>query len=147
MSQKRKDVQLWKSIQEQEALDDWDEIQAMSREELDAWIRAHGGDPEGIRARGKAHAERLLERRAASTADGDAVKAHEAFGAAARLARRKTLLPREELLARLGLAWGQPKVSSAAAALFQKKAEEATSDEELQALLEQLELLLQVEGD
>ena len=144
MSEKRKAINLWKTIQEQEAEDDMAEFLAMSSAEVDDYIRTNGGDPAAIRARGAAQIRELFERREANAWHGEALKQQEAFQGTLAAAKRKVLLTRDELLARLAVAVSHPRLGVAAAS-FRKQADDAATDEQLQALLDQLELLIHLD--
>ncbi|MGO8995143.1 MAG: hypothetical protein ACLQVI_17650 [Polyangiaceae bacterium] len=139
---KRDGAALYRALQEQEALDDLDEIEAMSDEQLDQYVTANGGDPKAIRARGKAHAEAMLER---STANQAVLERLEAFREQAAAHRSGPPLPRVALLARLETARQDPRFAAPVAMLFQKKTAEACTDAELQALVDSIELLAKLE--
>jgi len=142
MTGKRDGAALYRVLKEQEALDDLDEIDAMSDEELDNYITANGGDPKAIRASGKAHAEALLAERAANESS---LARLEAFRARAAAQERAPALPRDVLLARLTAARADPRFAAPVAVLFQKKTAEACTDAELQALVDSIELLAKLE--
>jgi len=142
---KRDGAALYRALQEEEALDDLDEIEAMSDEQLDQYITANGGDPEGIRARGKAHAEAMLTRRTANQATLDRLEAFRAEAAAHAARRSGHPLSRVALLARLEAARQDPRFAAPVAMLFQKKTAEACTDAELQALVDSIELLAKLE--
>lgn len=57
------------------------------------------------------------------------------------------MLPRDVLLQRLAAARNNPRFSERVATLFQKKTEEAATDQELQDLLDRIELLAKLEDD
>ena len=143
MKPKQSAGKLWKSIQSSEAQDDVDEVLAMSDAELDAFLVAHGGDPAKIRAEGEALAQELDARR-------DRLRWHDAMDAklakvraaaeAKRTAPRETLT-RAELFARIEKARVDPRFTAPVAALFRDTTPEASTDDELQALLDQIELL------
>lgn len=137
--QGRDGVALWRAIKEQEVEDDIAEIEAMSDEELDCHISDNGGDPKAIRARGQALAKSLLARQQAW--QGEVLAKLEALRAEAAARRELPRLPRAELLARLETARKDPRFEAPVTTLFQKKALEASSDEELQSLLDAIELL------
>ena len=136
----RKDpAALWRTLKEQEIEDDIEEISAMSDEELDRHIASEGGDPAAIRARGKALGERLAaEQEAWKT---ETMEKLEALRAEAASLRQQPRLTRAELLARLDAARNDPRFEEPVATLFQKKAPEASTDEELQTLVDAIALL------
>jgi hypothetical protein len=140
---KRDPLDLWRAIKEQELDDDLAEIEAMSEAEVDKYIADNGGDPKAIRASGRALAERLLSQRLA----WQEVMAEklEAFRTEAAAAQRGPRLPRPELLARLERARQNPRFAAPVAMLFQKKTPEASTDAELQALIDAIDLLAKLE--
>ena len=146
-AKKRSAAQLWKAIKDQEIEDDLAEIEAMSDAELDGYISANGGDPAAIRARGEALVKGLLESRQRLSWHGDMESKLDAFRKMAEATRTRTPLPRAELLARLSVARSNPLFAAPAAMLFQKKSAEASTDEELQAMLDELELLARLESE
>jgi len=145
---KRSSAALWKSIQESEIQADVDEILAMSDAELDAYLTAHGGDPEEIRAAGEALAKELDARADRLAWHGEMDKKLDDFRsvAAAVRAAPRLKLSRRELLDRLALSRTDARFAAPVAALFRDKTPEASTDEELQALLDQIELLAKLEG-
>jgi hypothetical protein len=140
MNPKRDDVNvtLWRTLQEQELDDDVAELEAMSDEELDKYIADNGGDPAAIRQRGVKLARRLEAQHAERDVDE---KKLEALRAEAASRRSAPLLPRKELLARLEAARNDPRFAAPVATMFQKKKPEASTDEELQSLIDAIELL------
>jgi hypothetical protein len=146
MNRKRSDLELLKAIRDGEADDDVAEIMAMSEAELDAYIRANGGDPDAIGAAGEALAKEMLakhERNAPVHARLDAFRAL----AAEQRARPREKLSRGDLLDRLEAARKDPRFDAPVAALFRDKSPEASTDEELWALLDQIELLAKLEDE
>jgi len=138
---------LAKVILDQEAQDDLDEILAMSDADLDAYIAKNGGDPQAIRASAAPLVAELLERRERLAWHGDMEKKLDAFRATAEASRTTAKLPREEILRRLEIARRSPRFTAPVATLFQKKTAEASTDEELQALLDEIELLAKLEDE
>ena len=112
---------LWRTLQEEAAADDLEEILAMSETELDAYITKEGGDPVGIRARGAAHAKALDERLTTKAWHDEMEAKHERFRDVAAANKSTTLLPRDVLLQRLGAARNNPRFSERVATLFQKE--------------------------
>ena len=148
MTTKRKTPgSLFRTLQEEEAADDLEEILAMSETELDAFITKEGGDPAGIRARGAAHAKALDERLTSKAWHDEMEAKHERFRDVAAANKSTTVLPRDVLLARLTAARNNPRFDERVATLFQKKTEEAATDQELQDLLDRIELLAKLEDD
>jgi hypothetical protein len=149
MSSKKPAVSLWKAIQDAELDDDVNEILALSDADLDAYISSHGGDPAAIRARGEALANELDARQDRLAWHGDLEKklaTVRATAAAVRSAPREKL-SRTELRARIDRARTDPRFAAPVAALFRAKTLEASTDEELQALLDQIELLATLEDE
>jgi hypothetical protein len=140
---KRDPVELWRVLEEQAALDDLEEIEAMSDEELDAHITANGGDPKKIRADGEALAKALMAQRDANRAMAERLEAFRTEAAAH--VRSRPALPRAALLARLDAARKDPRFAEPVAMLFQKKTAEASTDAELQALVDSIDLLSKIE--
>jgi hypothetical protein len=138
---------LWKTIHEQAALDEFDAIAEMSDDELDAAIEADGGDPRSIREGGAALARELLERRRALDWHRSMESKLDALREAHGAARSKPSLSRAELLASIERARRHPRFASGAAMQFHKKSLEACTDDELAALLEELELLAKLAGE
>jgi hypothetical protein len=134
---------LYRALKEQEAMDDLEEIESMTEAELDAYITANGGDPKAIGESGKKLAEDLLARRLAW--QGAMVERLESFRADAAQRRKAPILPRAELLARLEAARTSAQFGAPVAMLFQKKTAEASTDAELQALVDALDLLAKLE--
>jgi hypothetical protein len=131
-----------RAIEESEWVDELEEIEALSSEEVDARIRAEGGDPEAIGAAGKAFAEAQLAKRKATLAMHERL---EAFRTEAAARRRGPALPRAALLARLEGARVDPRFAAPVAMMFRQKTAEASTDAELQALVESIDLLSKLE--
>jgi hypothetical protein len=146
-TKKNPGVALWKAIKESEVQDDVDEVLAMSDAELDAFISSHGGEPAKLRARGEALAKELEARNERLAWHGDMEKKLTDVRAAATALRSAPREPisRKELLDRVALARKDPRFDAPVAALFRNKTPEASTDEELQALLDQIELLAKLE--
>jgi hypothetical protein len=136
---KKDPAALWRTLKEQEIEDDIEEISAMSDEALDRYIASEGGDPAAIRARGKALGERLAAQQ--ERWKGEVTAKLEALRAEAASLRQRPRLSRGELLARLEVARKDPRFQEPVATLFQKKGPEASTDAELQALVDAIELL------
>jgi hypothetical protein len=142
---KRTDEELLAAIQQAEADDDLAEIEAMSPDELNASIRADGGDPEAIGARGAKLAEELLARRKRLRWQA---KAHGDMGRAfAKMqeAPRTPALPRAELLARIEAARVDARFRGSIAAAFRKRTADESTDDELRGLLDEIEMLRKLE--
>ena len=148
-STKRNPAKLWKAIQDSQVQDDVEEILAMSDAELDAHLRANGADPAKIRAAGEALAKDLDARTDRLAWHGDMERKLAEVRAAATALRSapRAALSRHDLLARIDLARKDPRFDAPVAALFRSKTPEASTDEELQALLDQIELLAKLEDE
>ena len=148
-AEKRNSAQLWKTNKEAAIQDDVDEVLAMSDAELDAFISSHGGDPAALRARGEALAADLDARRDRLSWHRDMEKKLSSVRAAAAAARStpRPKLSRSELFDRIERARTDPRFAAPVAALFRSKTPEASTDEELQALLDQIELLAKLEDE
>ena len=136
---------LYYALEEQAAEDSLDEIAAMSDEQLDRLIDENGGDSRAIRASGAALANELSERRERLGWHADMERKIDVFRASASAQPRRAKLPRAELLRRIAAARGDARFAAPVAALFQKKTSEASTDDELAALLEQIELLAKID--
>lgn len=149
MTTKRDARGVLRAIEEQSAEDELNEILAMSDEELDRTINEGGGDARAIRASGEALAKELLESRKRNAWHGRAEDELEAFRktAAASKSASKEKLPREELIRRIDVARKNPRFAAPVAMLFQKKTAEASTDAELEALLERIALLSKLEEE
>jgi hypothetical protein len=147
MNDKRSDRALWEALEDQRAADDLDELLAMSDEELDRSIDEEGGDSKAIRAAGAALVEELFARRARLAWHDEMEQKLEAFRKTAAASRSTEKLPRAELLGRLAAFRQNPRFGAQVAIMFQKKSAEASTDEELQADLEALQLLAKLEEE
>ncbi len=99
-------------------------------------IREAGGDPEAIAARGKAFAAELLAKRARLGWRAQARARLDSARALADAMPSRRGLPRAELLARIEALRGASRVVVA----YRGRKPEEASDDELAALLEELEL-------
>jgi hypothetical protein len=145
---KRTPEEQWDAIREA-ALDDLaDEIDAMTSEEVDALLNAHGGDAAGTRRRAGAQMAAIQERQARL---GDWQAEAQAKLAAARatfaaVRGRRPKLTRPELIARIEAAKNDPRFGQPVATFFRKRATSETTDEELEAFLDEIEALRELEG-
>jgi hypothetical protein len=138
-----------RAIAENAAADEMDRIVALSPAELDAELAAAGFDPDEVGAQGVADAEALLARREEqawqAAAQEKLARVQAAF--AAKAARPREKLPRAELLARIGRARVDPRLTQPVAVMFRNKRTEEASDEELEELLTELEALAEHEPE
>ena len=132
---------LWKAIQEAQLDDEVAELEAMTPEQVDEYIRSEGGDPAAIRAAGRALGTELLERRSRNAWQVKTMAKVHAFRETAAAVMARPRLPRAELLRQIAAAKTDPRFREPVAALFRQKSPEASTDDELQALCHQLELL------
>jgi hypothetical protein len=140
MATKRTPEEVWKAITRQAEEDEIDRFLAMSDEEVDAELRAHGGDPAEIRRAGAKLAEKLA-------ADRDRLAWQ--YEAAAGLAREQAKLearpkkydgvPRAKLEELLAAARKSPRFPQPIAVMFRNRKPEEASDDELRALLEEID--------
>lgn len=140
---------LWKAIQDSQVQDDVNEVLAMSDAELDAYLAKNGADPAKIRADGEALARDLQARHDRLAWHGDMEKKLDRVrsAAAARRTAPREKLSRPELLARIERARADARFTAPVAALFRSKTPDTTTDDELQALLDQIELLAQLDDE
>lgn len=149
MSGKKKDARaIWARMAVEKNNDDMEEILRMTPEEIDAELRARCGDPAAIRARGEALAKELEAARGPAEWKYDVRKKVEAVRAAdADVAARRVPMARAEIVKRLAAARQSPRFAAPVAALFRERKEEESTDEELQRLLEEIELLMKLHDD
>ena len=145
MNRKRSDLQLLKAIRDSEADDDVHEVIADVRGRARRVYPGQRRRPrrDRRRRRGPRQGEMLAkhERNAPVHARLDAFRAL----AAEQRARPREKLSRRDLLDRLGAARKDPRFDAPVAALFRDKSPEASTDDELWALLDQIELLAKLE--
>jgi hypothetical protein len=130
-------AELWDKLQ---ADADLDRLKHLSSSDLDAEIRAAGGDPDAIGRRGAALAtkhlpERTLDWKERAKARKDAMD--RSVGEWPQLAG----LSRKDLLERLRAARIDARFSAPIVAAFRKRTEEESTDDELRAILEEIEVL------
>jgi hypothetical protein len=131
------DAELWDTLQADAELE---RIKHLSAAEVAAEIRAEGGDPEAIARRGGATAAKLLAERAADWRTRASAR-REAMGARIGEWPSFASLPRHELSARLAAARVDPRLSAPVVAAFRKRTEDDATDDELRAILEEIEVL------
>jgi len=142
---RRTPEELWKAIEEQSALDDMEDVAALTPEELDAELAAGGTEPEAVRAEGAALAARLLAMRERETKAQDDLSRARALLAGRRA--RRPRLSRKDLLDRIDRATKDPRLPERAMVQFRNRGFEQATDEELEALLDELEALPELHGD
>jgi hypothetical protein len=112
-------------------------------DEIARAIEAEGGDAKGIGERGAALAARLLERRERLSGwqERAAAALAKATARARQLPRTPPSLGRAELERRLSIARADPRFTAPVAAAFRNRSAEESTDEELAALLDEIEIL------
>jgi hypothetical protein len=139
---KRAPKETWDAIRRQAESDEIDRYLAKSRAEVDASLRAHGHDPAAVRAEGEALAKALRadRERLAWQVEAAQALANEQARFEARPSRYADV-PRAELLARIAVARKSPRLAQPVAVLFRNRKAEEASEEELRAILEEIEVL------
>jgi hypothetical protein len=130
-------AELWDTLQADAELE---RIRHLSSADLDAEIRASGGDPDAIGQRGVALAAKHLPERALdwkTRAQGRKEAMDRSVGEWPRFGA----LPRTELLALVRAARTDTRFSAPVVMAFRKRGEEEATDEELRAVLEEIEVL------
>ena len=136
----------WKAIEAGAREDEIDRFLAMKPDEIDARLRASGVDPQAIRHEGAEHAKKMSADRARL-----AWQIEAAVGLSREQARidarppRYAALSRAELLDRLAVARKNPRLAQPVAVMFRNRKTEEASEDELRALLEEIDAL--AEGD
>jgi hypothetical protein len=137
-STKRTPRETWKALEQQRRDDEISRFLAKSPSEVDASLRAAGHDPAAVRAEGVAFAKQLVADRDRLAWQRDA--AEGMARARARFERglssKYAALPRKDLLERLAQASKGPQP---AAAMFRNRKTEEASDDELRAILEEID--------
>ena len=146
MATKRTPEETWTAIEAQGREDEIDRFRGMSNEEIDAELRAYGGDPEQIRKDGAEIVERLRKAR-----DRLAWQIKAAEGLAREQARvdarpaKYAGLSRAELNALVATARKDPRFKQPVAVMFRNRKTEEASDDEMRALLEEIDALAERE--
>jgi hypothetical protein len=138
---KRTPKETWEAIEALAREAEIDRFLAKSPAEVDASLRAAGHDPAAVRAEGAALAKRL-----AWQTDAAAGLARER----AKLARttgRHAGLTAAELHERIKVARRDPRLAQPAAVMFRNRKIEEAGEDELRAILEELEALAGEQGD
>ena len=146
-TKKKTPGEAWNAMREADLDDLVDEIDAMSPDEVDRALDAAGGDAAGTARRGAAQVDGLKERHARLAWQDEArakLAASRATFAAVRARRPK--LPREELLARIDAAQKDPRFAAPVVTFFRKRTTAETTDEELEALLDEIEAARELDG-
>ena len=128
--------------------DELDRLLAMDDDALDRELREGGFDPEAIRARGAALGGELVARRARLAWQAGAQDALDRVRARFdRRPPRTERLPRTELLARIAHARTDPRLAQPVAVMFRNRSADEASDEELEAILDEIEALVAHEDE
>ncbi len=139
-------AQVWERIEKQTREDEIERFLAKTPAEVDAGLREAGLDPVAVRAEGAALGEKLRADR-----DRLAWQIEAAEGLAREQARADARppkyadLPRAELLARITVARNNPRFAQPAAVMFRNRKTEEASEDELRAMLEEIEDLAERE--
>jgi hypothetical protein len=119
-----------------------DRILALSDEALDAELRAEGLDPAAERARGAALARELLAARDGRNRwQGEAQAKLDAARARVAARPRPPKMSRAALVAAVERACSDPRFGARASVMYRNRGGIEASDDELEALLVQLEAL------
>jgi phage-related tail fiber protein len=146
-SPKRTPAETWRAIEAQAREVEIDQFASMPRANVDARLRAMGEDPDALRAQGAALAKSL-----GASRDRLAWQAAAAEGLAraqARVAGRTAHdagVPRDVLVARLTALRASPRFTEQPSLLFRNRKTEEATDDELRAIVEELEVLAEREG-
>ncbi len=139
---KRTPKQTWAAIEEQARQAEIDRFLAKTPAQVDASLRAHGHDPVAVRAEGEALAKKLRADR-----ERLAWQVEAAEGLAREQARldarpsRYADLSLKELQDQLAVARANPRLAQPVAVMFRNRKTEEASEEELRAILEEIEAL------
>lgn len=124
-----------------------EKYRTMSVADLDAELRAGGHDPDALRAEGARLAARLTADRERLAWQVDAAEA---------LARQQARVdantgryadtPRAEVLARIEVACRDPRLAQPVAVMYRNRQGDDATDDELRALLEEIEALAERKG-
>ena len=143
---KRTQAEPWDAVRRQAERDEIDRFLRKTPAEVDASLRARGHDPAAVRAEGEAFVKKIQ-----AGQDRLAWQKQAAEGLAreqARLAARPPRyvgLPRGELLGLVTAARANPRFVQPVAVLFRNRKAEEASEEELCAILEELDALAETD--
>ncbi len=139
---KRTPKETWDAIERQREQEEIERFLQKTPAEVDASLRAHGHDPAAVRAEGEAFVKKIQRDR-----DRLAWQVEAAQGLAKHQARFEARAPKyqglshAELLARLAAARTSPRLTQPVAVLFRNRKPEEANDEELRAILEEIDAL------
>ncbi len=144
---KRTPREVWSAIEKQAREAEIEAFLALTPAQVDARLRAAGEDPVAVRAEGA-----LLAKKRAADRDRLAWQVEAAEALARERARiearagRYAGLSRAELETRIATARKDPRLAQPVAVLFRNRKPEKASEEELRAILEEIEALAEPEG-
>jgi hypothetical protein len=137
---KRTAREAWKAIEELAIEDEMDRILALSDAQLDAELVDAGFDPKEQADKGAAMATALLEHRAEQAWQAAAQDKSDRVGARfASRGPRGEKLSHDELLAAITRARLDPRLAQPVEVMFRNRPTEKATDEELEAMLEEIE--------
>jgi hypothetical protein len=143
-AKRRRPEETWDALMraaDERVADEMERIASLSKEKLDLELAAAGFHPEAEGAAGEALAARLLEKRAEDAGAVDEIARHRAR--LARLQARRGRLSREELRARIARAKNDPRLPAPLVVQFRNRGTDEATDEELEAVLTELEALIE----
>jgi hypothetical protein len=144
-SKKRSPAEAWSALEKQAREDEIERFLALPSSEVDARLRAAGHDPAAVRAEGVALAKTLSAARErlawqAAAAAGLA-EAQARFAARTAQTRKYAGLSRGELEKLVTAAQRSPRFAQPVAVMFRNRKTEEASEEELRAILEEIDAL------
>jgi hypothetical protein len=145
---KRTPKETWDAIRRQAEQDEIDRFLAKTPAEVDASLRARGHDPAAVRAEGEAFVKKLRAEQAGSPRPAWQVEAAE--GLAREQARFEARVPkyaglsRAQLVERLSAARTSSRFAQPVAVMFRNRKPEEATEEELRAILEEIDALGEV---
>ena len=139
---KRTQAEAWDAVRRQAERDEIDRFLRKTPAEVDASLRANGHDPAAVRAEGEAFVKKLRADR-----DRLAWQVEAAEGLAKEQARFEARVPkyaglsRAQLVERLSAARTSPRFAQPVAVMFRNRKPEEATEEELRAILEEIDAL------
>ena len=147
---KRTPKETWDAIRRQAESDEIDRFLKKSSAEVDASLRANGHDPAAVRAEGEAFVKKLRAERGelpGPVPDRLAWQVEAAEGLAKEQARFEARVPkyaglsRAQLVERLSAVRAGPRFAQPVAVMFRNRKPEEATEEELRAILEEIDAL------
>ena len=141
-AKKRTPEEAWEALDAQARADEIDRFLATPTSEVEARLREAGIDPDKLRAEGEALARRLSAERKRLAWQVEAAEglAREQARVAALRGRYATM-PRAELRDRIAAALKDPRLAQPVTMMFRNRTAEEATDDELRAILEEIEAL------